>query len=197
MASFFPPDPYGDDGQGFSTPPMDPWWRPPEDELPVLVPLAERIAVTPQVALVLTSARVFREGVEFRVDRRHRRGDLSERDWQLAQWDFHGPWARRETGRLRYGVALGDGSKALLDEPGPGFGLERPTGYSLRQSDSSGSGSEAFYLTNDGLWLWPLPPEGPLELVAEWPAQGIPETRVVLDGGALRAVAAGVTRVWD
>lgn len=31
---------------------------------------------------------------------------------------------------------------------------------------------------------------GPLELVAEWPAQGIAETRVVLDGGALRAVAA-------
>jgi hypothetical protein len=178
-------------------PEQQPWWRPPEDELPAYVPLAERIAVTPRVSVVLLGARVFREGVEFRVDRRYRRGELAARDWQLAQWDFHGPMARRDPGRLRYGLALGDGSKVLLDEPGPGFGTDRPPAYSLRQVDGSGSGSEHFYRTEDGLWLWPLPPEGPLELVAEWPTQGIPETRVVLDGGALRELAAKVTRLWE
>lgn len=197
MASFFPPDPPSDDVGDVPAFEPTPWWRPPEDEVPVLVPLAERIAVTPQLAVLLVCARVYSDGVEFRVERRFRRGDLSERDWQLAQWGFHGPLGMGDPGRLRYGVGLGDGRKVLMDGPGAGSPFGDPPDGSLTQSDGSGSGSERFYRTEDGLWLWPLPPEGPLELVMEWPAQDIPESRVVLDGGRLREAAAGAIRLWD
>jgi hypothetical protein len=39
------------------------------------------------------------------------------------------------------------------------------------------------------LWMHPLPPDGPVDLVCEWPTFGIPESLCVLDGGELRAAA--------
>lgn len=39
------------------------------------------------------------------------------------------------------------------------------------------------------MWVEPLPPTGPLGLLCEWPAKGIPETRVDLDGRAVRDAA--------
>lgn len=197
MSNFFPLDPPHDETGGFPTTEQMPWWRPPEDELPVFLAVGERMAVTPRVAVVLTGARVFRNGVEFRLERHFRRGDLTQREWQLEQWGFHGPLGPGDPGRLRYGVALGDGEKVLLDGPGGAFPFDEPPARSLAQSDGSGSGSEDYYRSYDGLWLWPLPPEGPLEVVLEWQEQGIPETRAVLDGGRLRELAAGVTRIWD
>jgi len=198
MVSFFPPDPPADDiHDGTPSPEPEAWWRPPEDELPVFLPLGERLAVTPSLAVVLVGARVYSQGVEFRVERRFRRNGLPERDWQLAQWAFHGPIGPGEPGRLRYGVALGDGDKVLLDGPFNASPFGEPPARSLTQTDGNGSGSDRFYRSEDGLWLWPLPPEGPLEFVMEWTAQGVPESRVVLDGGRLRELAAGVTRFWE
>jgi hypothetical protein len=39
------------------------------------------------------------------------------------------------------------------------------------------------------LWVRPLPPSGPLGLLCQWPAKGIPETRVDLDGAAILQAA--------
>jgi len=46
------------------------------------------------------------------------------------------------------------------------------------------------------LWLWPLPPAGTLDLVTEWRALGIPESRVTLDASVLRAAAGAVQPLW-
>ncbi|MDQ1121658.1 hypothetical protein [Microbacterium trichothecenolyticum] len=45
-------------------------------------------------------------------------------------------------------------------------------------------------------WLRPLPPEGPLELVVQRPAFGIGESRMILDGRRLRALAASARTLW-
>jgi hypothetical protein len=45
------------------------------------------------------------------------------------------------------------------------------------------------------LWLWPLPPPGPLTVVFEWPDEGIAETRKEFDGAAI-VEAAGRAEVW-
>jgi hypothetical protein len=47
------------------------------------------------------------------------------------------------------------------------------------------------------IWLWPLPPPGPLAFVFAWPDKDIPESRVVLDGGDLVAAANDAVKLWD
>jgi hypothetical protein len=37
--------------------------------------------------------------------------------------------------------------------------------------------------------LWPVPPPGPFTVVCAWPARGIPESSVVLDGDAIAAAS--------
>jgi hypothetical protein len=41
-----------------------------------------------------------------------------------------------------------------------------------------------------------LPPEGPIELVIQWPALGIEETRIVLDGTAILDLADRARPFW-
>ena len=45
-------------------------------------------------------------------------------------------------------------------------------------------------------WLGPLPPEGPLTFIAEWPKFGISETSASVDGAAIRAAADDVEGLW-
>ena len=46
------------------------------------------------------------------------------------------------------------------------------------------------------MWVYGLPPPGPLAFVVEWPARGIPETRVEFDAGLVLAAAARAVRIW-
>lgn len=183
-------------------PEQPPWWGPPEDDLPVLLPASEVLAVTEHVAIVLVGAFVHREGVELRVERRLRRLGLSHRDWQdlAARFAEHGPLgeASEPAERLRYGVVLGEGERVLDGSPfvPGGDPWVRPTGHSLARTGGSGGGSEHRYSFSDGLWLWPLPPDGPIELVLQWPALGVAETRAVLDGSSIRGLAARSTALW-
>ncbi|MGW0662813.1 hypothetical protein [Streptodolium elevatio] len=41
-----------------------------------------------------------------------------------------------------------------------------------------------------------LPPEGPVAVVVEWPAEHVPETRTELDGTAIREAAGDAVEVW-
>ena len=45
-------------------------------------------------------------------------------------------------------------------------------------------------------WSWPLPPDGPLTFIAEWPALGVGETVVAVDAGELRHAALRAEVVW-
>lgn len=57
-----------------------------------------------------------------------------------------------------------------------------------------GGGSE-----NDSqveLWLWPLPPAGPVTFALSWPARGIAETTAEIDGAVVRATAAEAQQLW-
>ena len=60
-----------------------------------------------------------------------------------------------------------------------------------------GGGGEARYSGSSRLWLWPLPPPGPIELVAEWRARDIPESRLLLDGSALLTALDGIRSLWS
>ena len=47
-----------------------------------------------------------------------------------------------------------------------------------------------------GAWVYPLPPEGPLEIFVGLPAADLVETSVTVDGAAVRAAAAKSRVVW-
>lgn len=46
------------------------------------------------------------------------------------------------------------------------------------------------------LWLWPLPPAEPFDLVLQWGAMDVLETRVELDGAAVNEAAARCRRLF-
>ncbi|MFF1572629.1 hypothetical protein ACFVWR_07780 [Leifsonia sp. NPDC058292] len=192
--SFFPPDP-PDDRTDTPDQAPTPWWKPSDEELPAVLPVGETIASNDTVALILSAARVFSNGVEFVIDRRLRRGGSSVREWRQMQFEMHGHYAESDEERLRYGVVLGDGERLILDVSAGMFGDASDT-HRLTPTGGGGGGSEDFYRFEDGMWLWPLPPEGPLEVVAQWPAFGVPESRVVIDSASLLALATHARPVW-
>lgn len=193
--NFFPADPPEDEPEGSAHVPA-PWWKPSDEELPATFPIGETIAATESAAMILTIARVYGNGVELVVERRIRRGNTRRRDWRESQPRMHDRFGRSDPERLRYGVVLGDGQKLILDLP-PGLSRVAPERHSLAHTRGSGNGSEDFYTFEDGMWLWPLPPEGPLEVVAQWPAFGVPESHVVLDSAPLLALASQARPLWD
>ena len=163
----------------------------------MIVPIGEALAVTDTAAVVVSHARVFRNGVDVVIDRRTRRGGRSRREWEAVQWSPHASFPGNGPDRLRYGMALGDGQHLLLDAPSWGGSDQETDSHSLVATGGGSSGGREYTVSLDGMWLWPLPPEGPLEIVMQWPAEGIPESRVVLDGGALRARAAESRKLWE
>ncbi|PRA81053.1 hypothetical protein [Microbacterium sp. MYb66] len=199
--TFFPPDPEMPDPQE-SEPERHPSWQAPEDELPMLLPVSETLAVTDHLALGLFGVAVYSDGVEFRLEGRLRRNGMPAREWNDLCGDFvgHGTMgaAPDPAGRLRFGLVLGDGEKVL----GEGFPFggrdpsSEPEGHTLSRNGSRAGGGSHSYTSSDHLWLWPLPPEGPIEFVTQWPAFGVGERRVVLDGTAMRDLSGRVQRFW-
>lgn len=120
---------------------------------------------------------------------------------------------RGDTGdALRFGIAFADGRKATNLGPrpfGPGCGVgAAATAASGRQQGQAPPEPEAPLLTAHGgsgsdgrwdqsCWVWGLPPEGPMGVVVEWPAEGIEETRVDIDSALLREAASRAEIVWE
>lgn len=95
---------------------------------------------------------------------------------------------------LRIGVAWPDGGRATnIDGPGPVLADRTEPTHGLDGGAVSSSGS----VTSFEFWLWPVPTSGHLEVVVEWPAFGVLETRSVLDGDLLRAAAGRARPVWE
>ncbi len=46
------------------------------------------------------------------------------------------------------------------------------------------------------MWLWPLPPPGPLTFVCAWPAEGVEETHAQIDGAEILAASARAVELW-
>ncbi|GAB2511747.1 hypothetical protein GCM10027064_06570 [Microbacterium petrolearium] len=201
--AFFPPDPELPEPEEFdSSQPR--WWQAPEDELPTLLPISELIAATGHVAIALVGIAVYRDGMQLRIQRRLRRNGLPLREWNDLCGTFmeHMPYGDRfePSGRLRFGLLLDDGEKVLADALPFVSGrdpMAEPEGHSLKRQQQGGGGGGSTYSASDDLWLWPLPPAGPIVLVTQWPALGIEETRVNLDAASVREAAAHARPFWS
>jgi hypothetical protein len=173
------------------------WLGPPEDSFGVLVPLHLVMVRTADLAVAIPSATAYRNGFGFElaIRRAAASGDAFALDRTLH-------WLGREGSPppevLRVGVQFADGQKATS--------LERWWDYFDPQDAAQapppgpvlvpqgGAGGER--VRSQSYWVWPLPPDGPLAFVVEWPALDVPLTQARVDGALIRQAAAQDEGLW-
>ena len=140
------------------------------------------LARTEKVALAVTGLAAFQSGFEFWINIR-----------------FHGvgrPTLAKENPperALRFGLEFADGRKAATYSTLPEAAQQaEPTGIVLR-AISFGVWCQSQYMH---YWVWPLPPEGPVTFVCEWPAYGVGETAAHTDASLVRQAAGRSFHIW-
>jgi hypothetical protein len=186
-------------GSGRPRPPVrrPRWLGPPEDSFGVLVPLRLVVVRTADLAVAIPSATGYRNGFGFElaIRRAAAEGDAFALDRTLH-------WLGREGSPppevLRVGVQFADGQKATSLESwwdyfDPQDAAQAPPPGPVLVPQG-GAGGER--VRSQSYWVWPLPPDGPLAFVVEWPALGVPLTQARVDGALIRQAAAQDEGLW-
>jgi hypothetical protein len=139
-------------------------------------------------AVAVGSVRAYPNGFEFTVHIRLRLED--EAGWPGHSDPFDRHRARRGAGwnddQLRLGILYADGRRAATTSPRYRSPDDDDDGHLvLQQGGGGGSGRSQDW----DFWVHPLPPDGPVTLVASWAKHNIAESRGELDGAAIRAAA--------
>jgi hypothetical protein len=179
---------------------LERWQRrmsPPENEFPAGLGITVLLASTDDVAVGLSQVDAFSTGFRFNLAVRVRQiprgliqGDL------FMHIAAHVPDLDIPVeNRLLVGIEYSDGRRAstLGDTWVFNPDAERASD-NLVLVPQGGGGSEL--AVDQGFWVAPLPPAGPVTVVVAWPGFGVEETHTVLAGGALRAAAANSQTLW-
>jgi hypothetical protein len=201
MSSFFEPPPPPPEIP--PEPPRAPWAGPDEDVFGRTVALNLMTGRSAKAGLWIPAATVYANGFEFDIELRYR---FDDEEFASEHWHpFHPPFEptmrrqrRPEEGLspslLRWGIQFSDGRKAANVGrgrfPAPD---ESPEGPVLWPRGGHGGGDGGW---SQGYWVWPLPPEGPLAFLSEWPVADIPETRTEIDSALLLEAAADAVVLW-
>ncbi|RBY74421.1 hypothetical protein DQ239_19835 [Blastococcus sp. TF02-09] len=156
----------------------------PENELPTALPTNRLIVRTPAIAVALLGMQAYTTGVAFQLAARAPGPeDPAERN-RLDElfWGHRGDGAR-----FQIGVQFADGRRAS-NLPG----RDGDAGLIFHPAGGSGGPLSA----DQDWWLSPLPPEGPLLVVVRCPGIGLEETRIELDGTAIRRAGEAATVLW-
>ena len=165
--------------------------------VPGIVPVELILARTPQRAIGLTGLRAYPTGFGCTLHLRLRQVIPGEQS-NFGAFNMFGdgvdPAGEFADYYLRFGVGFADGRKATnlnqrhdFDEgPAP----DPPT---LRLVRWEGYDRLAWEVD---LWVYGLPPPGPLAFVVEWPARGIPESRVEIDASLVLDAATRAVPIW-
>ncbi|MCU1585010.1 MAG: hypothetical protein JWM49_1566 [Microbacteriaceae bacterium] len=185
----------------------EPWIDAPDDELGVVLPFSTLLFRTDLTVLALTSVTAHSTGCLLAVNWALNRGERTGRQWRdLVEYSFAFGLRRADDGsladtQLRFGVAYPDGRSARtidgFSRPFAGPDEAGPTVEPILQSRSQGGGGgDERYNGGSHLWLYPLPPPVDFQLVYEWPAAGVPESRFSLDGAAITEAARRAQSFW-
>jgi hypothetical protein len=172
------------------------WDRPSEGTLPAIIPVGEIVHRGENVVVELEALRVYPNGFTinlFILTNPH--VESMRPGFAMRAGAGSDPFSRFP----RIGVRFADGRTAGRDAPF--FGAHAasrddagiPTEPVLTMT-GGGGGSNGFHF---GAWVFPLPPDGPLEIYVSLPASGVNESKVTLDGGAVRAAAGRATVIWS
>jgi hypothetical protein len=196
MSDFFepPPPPPEPERDEYRHPP---WFGPPDNVLGAAVTIRLVLARTEKLAVAITDATAYPEGVLFTLAVRRRRAQADDFDDPFDDPMWFRRRARRGTREvppevLRFGIQFADGRKATSLGGFPHHD-EAPEGPVLVQRGGGGGGGRWDF----GFWLYPLPPPGPLAFVCEWPSEGVPLSRVEIDASLIRQAADDAEELWE
>jgi hypothetical protein len=96
---------------------------------------------------------------------------------------------------LRLGLVYADGRRAAATSAGRLGDDDDADPGRLVMLELGSSGSHRRW--DGGFWVCPLPPEGPVTFIASWPRYGVAETRVELEGAAIREAAGRAVTLWS
>lgn len=178
------------------------WLGPPDNAMGGVVALELLAAHSEKAAVWIEAATAYPSGVEFEIEVRWR-PEVFEIVQRGAPWHYQ-PSLESELpdALFRAGFELADGSKVTtlatgLSAPAPvaieGQVDQEPGGPVLMPRGGSGGGQS----WSHGLWLWPLPPEGPLTFVCEWPALGIALARAEIETARIHDAAGRSKTLWE
>jgi hypothetical protein len=162
-----------------------PWAR-PALVLPNYLDSDFVVARTDEVAVVVHGVACYPTGFQFSLETVTRHTDEDGSDGPDYGDLF---WSTRQSRTLppellRFGISYSNGATATsldaadaMDE----FEATRPSDrQDLRLYLGGGGGGDGRWSYK--IWVAPLPPEGPVAFVCEWPAFGIEETQTTVDG---------------
>jgi hypothetical protein len=146
----------------------------------------------PDLVIWVADALAFPSGLSFGLNvQRRERSDETRRAGAVPTAPlFFGP---ADPDGPRFGLRLADGRKVVVQRLGDmkPF-LRKPDRPILRPRSGSGGG----HASRAEMWLWPLPPPGPLTFVCARAAEGVDETSAQIDAAPILAAAANAVEMW-
>ncbi len=147
------------------------------------VPVAWHIVLadTEDYAVVLSDVMAYATGLKLTMLLRYPAGSLGgSKHGQPPRLLVNGT----DSDSPRLGVGFADGRKVVLGHSPYSWRVgEGP----VLQAAGQGAGGRGWQ--RGGLWLWPLPPSGPVTFGVDWEAVGLGERLIVADGTELERVA--------
>ena len=153
--------------------------------MPRAVAIDLLVARGDDIAVWVAEALAYPTGVAFGLVIVRRYGPSPERrhrPWFIPPGEPDGP---------RFAIGFADGRRTAIGRPFA-HGDDRTPDIVL--SHNGGGGSDRRWTGR--MWLWPLPPAGPLTLAFIWPELKVPETTVEIDSTPIRDAAAQAVELW-
>jgi hypothetical protein len=162
------------------------WDGPPINERAVAVALNLTLGRTDDVVAFIADVSVYSTGLTFQVEMMAREPEVDPHGHPGGFMLSHA----ESDADPRFGILLADGRRAVLGDWGNQAGA--PPEIVFRSHGGHGGGRH----WSTDVWLWPIPPEGPVTFVFRWLREGVEETRVEIDAAPLRAAAARAEALW-
>jgi hypothetical protein len=96
---------------------------------------------------------------------------------------------------LRFRVKFADGREAAQDDEA-GLRSGRGPMLTISGGETSSGGPDGREDVRLTLWIWPLPPPGPVTVTCSWPGRGLDGAGLVLAGGQVQAAACRAQPFW-
>lgn len=173
-----------------------PWMSAPRGSLPGVVAVELLLARNERAAVAVTKLGAYPVGFEFDLLVLTGDEDADELD-PMLHGPMHRPGRRRDDAQrdmLRFGVELADGTRATNTIGREHWQWDEPPATPVLRTGGGYSGGGEW---SQRMWVWPLPPPGPLAFVCEWPAAGIGLTRHEIDAQLVIDAAARSRQIFD
>jgi hypothetical protein len=174
---------------------------PPDDELGVAVPLRAVLASDANCVIGLIDCVAFSTGFEFSISARTKK-EIRPEDMGFGPPPPYGP--DRSNRELKVGIQFANGATAMTGHhPSPEFmagwklhaegGAPNPADGPILSPRSGGGGGKRYDFR---YFVWPLPGEGKMTFICEWPAVGLAPTVHEVEAAAISRAGTTSPKIW-